>query len=64
MNETTSKPAVPRVYHGGKFKKIEGGQRVMLTLPSECHTFVKRKGGSKWLTQLLRREMAIDELGG
>lgn len=61
---TDKKPPTkrPQVYHGGKFKKIEDGKRIMIILPTDLHEYLKAKGGSKWLTQLLRREKAIDAL--
>lgn len=46
---------------GGAAKKIEGGKRVMLILPDDVHQYLKSKGGSKWLVQLLRTAMIVDK---
>lgn len=62
MNETPPLTKRPQVYHGGKFKKITDGKRCMVVLPTDVHEFLRAKGGSKWLTELLRREQAIEAL--
>lgn len=47
---------------GGAAKKIDGGHRVMLTLPDDVHEFIKSQGGSKWLVKLLRSIRASQEI--
>lgn len=47
---------------GGAAKKIEGGHRVMLILPDDAHAYLKAKGGSKWLTKLLRQLEAAETI--
>lgn len=52
----------PNLIPGGAAKKIDGGHRVMLTLPDDVHEFIKSQGGSKWLIKLLRSVKASQEI--
>lgn len=52
----------PNLIPGGASKKIEGGKRVMLVLPEDVHQHIKKKGGSKWLTKLIRAAMITENL--
>lgn len=44
---------------GGSAKRIPDGRRVMLTLPSDVHDYIKAKGGSKWLIEIIRTYRAM-----
>lgn len=55
-------PNIQNLIPGGAAKKIEGGRRVMLTLPRDVHEYIKAKGGSKWLIKLLRSVSASENI--
>lgn len=45
---------------GGADKRIPDGRRVMLTLPPDVHEYIRKRGGSKWLVELIRNVRAAN----